>query len=139
MWGPGPLEEVRHAQTLFPEIVRYVFNVVYPHKRLLFGHRSMPDYDSLHYPDLSDDIFKLFNEAGFGLKFLISYRDPKGSTFSKVRRNFTHLIPPGKSQADLYFSARSVESHLTLLSAQLKTLHPNDYCVLSFDKFLNEV
>ena len=139
MWGPGPLEEVRNAKIVFPQLIQHLFSEVYPTKNLLFSHRSSPDYDSLHYPDINQELFDMFESQGYNLKILVSYRDPMSSSYSKVRRNFTHLIPPGSSNADLYYSARSVEMHLTLLASQLKNLSPSNYLVLSFDKFLENV
>jgi hypothetical protein len=139
MWGPGPLQEVRMAKSVFPRLINHVFTQVYPNKKFLLCHRSSPDYDSLHYPDISQELFGMFESLGYNLKILVSYRDPMASSYSKFRRNFTHLIPPGLSEADLYYSARSVEMHLTLLASQLSTLHPSSYTIVSFDKFLENV
>jgi hypothetical protein len=65
MWGPGPLDIIQQAKQTFPRLIQHLFESVYPQKQLLFGHRSMPDYDNLHYPDLSDELFGLFRDAGY--------------------------------------------------------------------------
>jgi hypothetical protein len=139
LWGPGPLKDVLYARSLFPAFIRQVFEDEFPTKKYVFAHRSLPDWDDFHYADLSKSFVEIFNSVGYGLKFIISYRDPRASSFSQVRRQFKHLIPPGTNESDIFRAARNTETHLTLLSAQLQKICEGQYLVLSYDLHMRYV
>lgn len=113
----------------------------YPSKKFLVAHRTFPFWDHHHYPEVSSKIFRLFNQAGYNLKIIISYRDPKAASTFQIKNGYKHLIPiEGRSNAsDIYMAARSTETYLTLLSAQMQRICPQDFLVLNFDRHVWDV
>jgi len=94
-------------------------------------HRSYPDFNPNHYPDLLGDFPKLMNKANVSLVLVVSYRDPKLAAFSNYRRNWTHTLIDRK--ADIRRSCLSTEKHLILLNSQLLKMDSDDFIVVNFD------
>ena len=85
--------------------------------------RSFPFFKGERYrPDLRD-LFRLFDDV----KLVISYRDPRASTASSLRRAFG---------PNLRACAVVVEEQLTYIAAQLSTLDPSSYLLTRYEDFV---
>ncbi|KAL6051762.1 Trichoplein keratin filament-binding protein [Balamuthia mandrillaris] len=133
LWSSGPVDKHLQAKNSFPTVVTEEF-AQFPSHKIIVVHRSIPDFDTAHYPDLSYEFNSLLSKANIGFKLVIVFRDPRDSAYSNYRRGWPHIKAGGK--ADVLASARSTERHLCLLNQQLQTFHPDDYLVINYNLFL---
>jgi hypothetical protein len=112
---------------------RFIFIVIdrllslhnYTHMSHVVYKRSAPFFPGDRYrPDLSDLL-----DAFADLRILVTYRDPRASAFSSFRRKFFENIKQ---------CAVVCEEQLTYLSAQLATLAPHSYRVISYEGFCSQ-
>ncbi|KAL6067907.1 hypothetical protein QOT17_008593 [Balamuthia mandrillaris] len=161
LWSTGPWKQVEAAKEELLTHLLSLFLEGMGHRRSrshLIMHRSYPDFDQNHYPDLSYDFFMLLRPANISFKPIIVFREPEEAAHSNYRRNWGHLrvkvaVPldnkddagesggdakttTTKMVRDLLSSARSTERWLTFITAQLRTLHPSDYILLNFNQLI---
>jgi len=140
LWSNGPLVTVAAAQARFVKELQK--QVTQFNRSITSIHVSCPDWDGAHYPDLHSSFWQGFREAGLDFKIIAMFRDPKESAYSNYHRRWPHIFASkpgqkGKGSPDIVASARSTERHLTLLSAQINSLPPEDVLVVHYEAMLD--
>jgi hypothetical protein len=83
--------------------------------------RSFPFFDGDRYrPDLND-LFEIFDDV----RLVVTYRDPRASTASSLRRGFGPHVRA---------CAVVIEEQLTYIAAQLATLDPARYIITAYEE-----
>ena len=119
-------ETYQHAKEQLPKVLDHLLGLNnYADVSHIVYKRSAPFLKGDRYRPDASDLFNLFEN----MRMIVMYRDPKASSFSALRRGFAD---------NLRHCAKICEEQLTYLSAQLATLNPDSYQVISYEEFCSQ-
>jgi hypothetical protein len=119
----GTVENHLQAKKKMVEVIKdFAALERYQHITHFLLKRSAPFYKGDRYRPDAADVLDLFPDV----RMIMTYRDPRASTFSALRRGFA---------GNLREAAVVCEEQLTYISAQLATLSTAQYRVIPYEAF----